>query len=266
MFGYSEQEWLATDSAAEWWHTFVHPEDVVELERSGVMDLERAGGSYQAQYRILCADGSHRWVADHVAQVVDEQGRPWFRQGLIQDITDRVQAERDLDAQLHLHQTLVEQLPMVTFVTDLDGAPLYVSPQVEDLMGLRVEQWSQMTSADRMGYIRPDDRSAAQSRIGPVYAGLADSYDVQVRMVTPSDEIRHVHLKANVVFDSTGARTAVQGAMIDVTALRSAERRSREVMAALVNAVEAEQARIATELHDDTGAAAGGAADEGAAC
>ena len=44
----------------------------------------------------------------------------------------------------------------------------------------------------------------------------------------------------------------VQGVIVDLTALREAERRSREVTAALVNAAEAEQARIATELHDDT--------------
>ena len=46
--------------------------------------------------------------------------------------------------------------------------------------------------------------------------------------------------------------TEVQGVIVDLTALRMAELRSHEVTAALVNAAEAEQARIATELHDDT--------------
>ena len=252
MFGITPEEWFAPQDAAGWWEAFVHPDDLVVLERQGIMEKERRNEAYQAQYRMRCGDGSYRWIHDQVAPLLDGEGRPRFRQGLVQDITDRVNAERELESQRHLYQTLVEQLPVISFVTDTDGSPVYVSPQLEDVLGLTREQWSEMSPSERMAFVHPEDRPAAEAKVAPVYRGQAESYDVQVRMLTQTQELRYVHLKAAVVRDADGVPTAVQGAMIDVTALRVAERRSREVMAALVNAVEAEQARIATELHDDT--------------
>ncbi len=252
MFGYTPEQWFAPVGERQWYEQFAHPDDVGSILH--VTETAAAVGSLECliTYRIRHADGSYRWISDEMTLVTDDTGVPLWRQGIIRDITDQVNAEADRDRQRHLYQTLVEQIPLVTFVTEPSGAPLYVSPQLEAIMGLSPEQWLSMSAAERLSMIHPDDLAVSQQAIGAVYAGRADSYDVHVRMLRPDGQERHVQLMARSVRGSGAEVTAVEGAMIDTTALHAAERRSREVMATMVNAVEAEQARIAAELHDDT--------------
>ena len=252
MFGYTPEQWFAPAGERQWYEQFAHPDDVESILQ--VTETAAATGSLECliTYRIRHANGSYRWISDEMTLVTDDAGVPLWRQGIIRDITDQVNAEAERDRHSHLYQTLVEQIPLVTFVTEPSGAPLYVSPQLEAIMGLSPEQWLSMSAAERLRMIHPDDLAVSQQAIGAVYAGQADSYDVHVRMIRPDGQQRHVQLMARSVRGSGAEVTAVEGAMIDTTALHAAERRSREVMATMVNAVEAEQARIATELHDDT--------------
>ena len=73
----------------------VHPDDrerVAEAIRSAVAQ----GGPYHAEYRIVRADGSMRWV-DGVGQVFrDRDGRSSHMVGVCSDVTDRKQAEEAL--------------------------------------------------------------------------------------------------------------------------------------------------------------------------
>ena len=57
------------------------------------------------------------------------------------------------------YRLLVEQLPAVTYIAELgaNGRWLYVSPQIEDLMGYTAEEW--MASRNQwVEALHPDDR------------------------------------------------------------------------------------------------------------
>ena len=48
---------------------------------------------YNQEYRLLCADGSVRWVDDHTVVRRDAAGKVTHHEGLITDISQRHEAE-----------------------------------------------------------------------------------------------------------------------------------------------------------------------------
>jgi PAS domain-containing protein len=73
-------------------------------------------------------------------------------------------------------QELVERLPLVVYIDELDdkSSPLYISPQIAQLMGYSQEEW--LADADLFtASIHPDDRERVLGDISDRNAGLTGS-------------------------------------------------------------------------------------------
>lgn len=70
----------------------VHPADRARLAANAQAILVE-GGPYAGEFRILCPDGSERWLATRSDVVRDDAGRPIRMVGVNFDITDRKKAE-----------------------------------------------------------------------------------------------------------------------------------------------------------------------------
>ncbi len=96
QFGYQPEEFTSRKLS---FRSITHPDD---RERVGVeVDVHAAAGhrEYNQEYRVVCADGSVRWVDDHTVVRFDSAGQVTHHEGLITDITARKDAEdreRDL--------------------------------------------------------------------------------------------------------------------------------------------------------------------------
>ncbi len=76
---------------------------------------------WMADSRILTKQGEERWIADVSVELRDEQGKPIGSIGLLQDITERKQAEAVLGAERSLLRTLIDSLPDRIYVKDTAG-------------------------------------------------------------------------------------------------------------------------------------------------
>src|SRR3954451_12641323 len=222
----------------------VHPDDYPQ--QGG---LPRFGRTRSAEFRWIRPDGRTRWLRTVSAMLAGTDG---LVQALAFDVTAEMRAAEGLAQQRHRYQTLVEQLPVATFVTDAEGVLTYISPQIEPILGVTPEQLVGMSAEARQSFVVEDDRPLMERAGGRLYRGEADRYDIQLRMRNADGRTRHVHMIARDLRDGEGARLALQGVIVDVTDQRMAERRRREALEALVTAAEAEQTRISAELHDDT--------------
>jgi two-component system, cell cycle sensor histidine kinase and response regulator CckA len=122
-------------------------------------------------------------------------------------------------------RTLVEQLPVVTYVRGLEvpGSNVYASPQVEELLGYTPEEWE--TDPDLLGrIIHPDDRERVLAEALHLRE-TGEPFRAEYRYVARDGRIVWVYDETHLVRDATGKPRGVQGFLFDVTERKQAEER-----------------------------------------
>ena len=186
---------------------------------------------------------------------------------VVADITERLKAERELRDAEDRYRTLVEQIPAIVYidVTDGKGTTLYVSPQVEEFLGLTQEEWMQASFDLWLEHVHPDDRPQVVSAyLHTVESG--EPLDVEYRMVRRDGRVLWFSDQAQVLPENDGRLAQIHGVMLDITELKRAEAEvaqnidllqrtdleRRRLLSRLVSAQEEERRRIASDMHDDT--------------
>ena len=135
------------------------------------------------------------------------------------------------------YRTLVEQLPAVTFMAALNGEDneLYVSPQIESLLGFSQEEWL----GDPILWYRqlhPDDRVRWHTEFARTCAS-AEHFRDEYRFIARDGRVVWVHGEAQVIRDEAGDPLYLQGIAFDITerkwaeqALRESEERTRTIL------------------------------------
>jgi PAS domain S-box-containing protein len=87
------------------WESMIHPDDVLIPARQFHVVL--SGKASIVNYRIITKAGDIRWVRDHACPNWDEtQGKTTFIYGAIQDITNQVRSEKEIQRQMEAQLTL----------------------------------------------------------------------------------------------------------------------------------------------------------------
>jgi PAS domain S-box-containing protein len=81
------------------WATLLHPDDAERVKQMLWRYANRELASYQQEYRLRSKDGSYRWMFTRAVAQWDAQGKPVRMVGSNSDITERKQAEFDLQLQ-----------------------------------------------------------------------------------------------------------------------------------------------------------------------
>jgi PAS domain S-box-containing protein len=228
LLGYTPQEWLAEPS---FWADRLHPEDRREVVARFVRTAAR-GGRFDLTYRLLARDGGWVWVRDLGHAVTDTDGTPALLRGLIVEITGQKALEEEvLDAEARFRR-VVERLPAIVYLeavrTD-PGAPgqlLYVSPQVESILGFTPDEWMH----DPVAWARqfhPEDRERARREYERVERE-GGPLRIEYRMYTRAGDVRWFRDEAVLVRDETGDPRYWQGIMLDVTLEHELRERERE--------------------------------------
>ena len=119
-----------------------------------------------------------------------------------------------------VYRALVERQPAVAYLDTPSGDPIYVSPQIERLLGVSVERW--MHDMDSwVEIVHRDDRE----RVLAAYSQALEAgsrYEDEYRIVLPDGHVRWVQDVAETVVGENGERQ-VQGLITDVSERKRAE-------------------------------------------
>ena len=143
--------------------------------------------------------------------------------GVALDVTDRMWEQGSLFETEAKYRGLIETVPAVTYVDPLDewSDSLYVSPQVEDLLGCTPEQWLTDPKFWRR-HVHPDD----VDRVWNAYVRARDaasSYEQEYRMLHEDGHVVWVSERAVVLRDAGGRPWVIQGVIVDITERKLAE-------------------------------------------
>lgn len=123
MLGYNAQELREMSSFAE----FTHPDDVNQ-DLSLFQELVKGERpSYQMEKRYFRKDGQMVWGHLIASLIRDEQKRPLFVVGMVEDITQRKQFEQALAEERNLLRTLIDNLPDLVYVKDTESRLMLVN-------------------------------------------------------------------------------------------------------------------------------------------
>jgi len=198
----------------------IHPEDGERVEQLGAR-VRETGEAYTHQYRIVLRDGTTRWVEGRGVSSFEDGGMSM--RGTVQDITEHKSADEKLAEAEERYRTLVEQLPLGTYVRPLDMREpnIYASPQVEPMLGYPAEDW--MTNPDLLASIvHPDDRGrvlSQASHLRQTGVPVRDEY----RYVRPDGRVVWVQDETFAVAGEDGKPVCVQGYLLDITERKEAE-------------------------------------------
>jgi PAS domain S-box-containing protein len=149
------------------------------------------------------------------------------------------------------YRTLVEEIPAVTFMAALDEGinELYVSPQIEELLGFSQKEWLE-DPVLWFTRLHPEDRERWHLEFARTCA-TAEPFRSVYRFIARDGRVVWVHGEAKVFRDEDGRPLFLQGIAFDITAMKRAEEELKTLNATLEQRVAertAEAERRAQEL------------------
>ncbi|HNB36890.1 MAG TPA: GAF domain-containing protein [Anaerolineales bacterium] len=115
------------------------------------------------------------------------------------------------------YRTFVEQMPAAVYVDKLDGkgSSVFVSPQIETLFGIPMEEWLDGDVQLWQSFLHPDDREQALRE----YLSIDEPgqvYDLEYRIINRHGQLLWIADKGKVVETDLGERQ-LYGVMLDIT-------------------------------------------------
>jgi PAS domain S-box-containing protein len=219
MLGYPADRWKDVG----FFPSILHPDDR-ERVLTAIDDSLRAGGRTEDLYRLRDASGSYRWIADRSTLVHDERGRPLHVQGVLLDVTDAVDAERQAADAQRRYRSLIDELPLVTYVEDATdcGRTHFVSPQIAEFLGYPAERWLE----DKDFFFTVLDPAFHDAVRLDRVDGVIDGSN-EYRLLAADGSSRWIDSRRVTIRDDDGNPLYVQGFWVDVTERHELEEQLR---------------------------------------
>jgi PAS domain S-box-containing protein len=143
------------------------------------------------------------------------------------------------------YRTLVEQIPAVTYAAPSfqRGAPLYMSPQIEQLLGFPVAAWTtDPTIWERQ--VHPEDRLRVQAELA-TSQNDQKPFRCEYRMLAQDGHVVWVRDEAVLIYDARDRAPYSQGVLVNIT-----ERKQDEAQRAVILETLACRARELAALYE----------------
>jgi diguanylate cyclase (GGDEF)-like protein/PAS domain S-box-containing protein len=221
LLGITPAEWL---DGFDRWEERIHPDDRARVVGACERSIE-TGDPFRVEYRGLHANGSVVWIREEAVLIRDPDGTPRYWLGVMMDRSELVEAQVDLRAARSKYRALVEQIPAIVYVDVADASMVstYVSPQIEQILGVTPERY--LAEPDLWtSMLHPDDRDRAlETYVRGRDAGVP--FTMEYRLIAPDGRVVWFQDSAVVLTDEDGRPTSVQGVMLDVSERKHAEER-----------------------------------------
>ncbi len=166
-------------------------------------------------------DGTEVPVEIHVGEVEGSEGR--YLVMALRDVSAVHALEASRFQTAAKYEALVEGIPAITYIDPVDENEfsIYVSPQVNDMLGIKQEEWLSDHYAWRK-HVHPDDVDKAWADYVEAYTNR-ESLTHEYRMVHEDGHVIWVSDQAFIVRNENGEPWLIQGVIFDITERKNAE-------------------------------------------
>jgi PAS domain S-box-containing protein len=220
MLGFADSE---IENDATEWTKRVHPDDMPEVMATIQAHLDGKTSSAIVENRMLCKDGSWRWVLGRGMVVSrDATGQPLRMIGTNSDITERKQAEKALQ-RVHVMMERTENMAhLASFEWEVDANVVTWSPEMFRIFG-RDPALGIPNLEGQAALYTPE---STQMLFDAVSKAVSDGtpYEFELMTVQPDGEQRPCFVMGFPERDDNGRVIRLAGLVQDITERKKAER------------------------------------------
>ena len=162
------QQWLSytgltmEQAQGSGWMQALHPDDRAPATQTW-QESSRTGGNYEVEQRLRRWDGEYRWFLTRAQPVKDAEGNVLKWYGVNTDITERKQAEKEVELFFDL-------VPDLICIASTDGYFKKLNKEWERVLGYTQDE---LLSVPIVDFVHPDDRGATVREVARQAAGEA---------------------------------------------------------------------------------------------
>ncbi|MBP1714839.1 MAG: sensory transduction histidine kinase, partial [Deltaproteobacteria bacterium] len=267
IFGYEQ---LLPQWTYEMFLDHVLPEDRAAVDAKFRQAVKNQS-DWSFECRIRRSDGEIRWIWAAGRHWTDTEGKARRMAGIVQDITERKQAERKLEESERLYRAIGESIDYGIWVCDPEGRNIYASESFLNLVGITQDQCSDLGWGD---VLHPEDAGGTIAAWKECVT-TGGKWDIEHRYRGTDGKWHPILARGVPVRDEQGKVICWAGINLDISGLKKMEedlRKSRDELekrvqerteelmksqnrlqqlsSQLLLAQEKERKRVAVELHD----------------
>lgn len=216
MLGYEEQD-IGTTS--EEWRQRVHPDDLPQVLQSYQDHIIGRTSFYVTEQRLLCKDGSYKWILARAQALWDQEGNAIRMTGSHTDISEakaaaiqRKQAEEALRKSQEQLQAILDYSPAVIYLTDTQHRYQLINRKFESLFNTTITE-----------ILGKSVYESWQPEIAEVFVRnnqqvLDGGMPLEVEEFAPHEDGLHAYRTIKFpLYDASGVPYAVCGISTDIT-------------------------------------------------
>ncbi|MFA5328731.1 MAG: PAS domain S-box protein [Prolixibacteraceae bacterium] len=216
IIGYSETELLKFT-----FRDISHPDDLAN-DLTGIKKLMNKEISvYKTEKRYIRKDGQVIWGSLTVAATYDSEGQFLYNLGIIEDITHRKKAEKELKRLNDRISTATSSSLLGIWEWDMVNNQLVWDDQMYILYGLKIGD-SPGAYENWLKGVHPDDRDFTNQIIQQAIRGEIE-YNTEFRVVWPNGSVHWLKAAGQVFFDENNESIRMVGVNFDITERKNAE-------------------------------------------
>ena len=200
----------------------IHPEDCAGVLANRRRLIEAAGPSYAMEIRCLRKGDGIIWVKLHESLMRDGEGQPQCSIAVVEDITERRQAELALQESERRFRSMADSAPVMIWVAGPDRQCTFFSQGWLTFTGSTMEQ---ALGQGWMEKIHPDSRDHCEANFSAAFANRT-SFQTECRLKRSDGEYRWVLATGTPRFEPDGAFAGFVGSCTDISELKGAQERA----------------------------------------
>ncbi|MCC5629299.1 sensor histidine kinase [Nostoc sphaeroides] len=271
MLGYEDEE---ISNYLDEYLTRVHPDDLDWVTQAVQDHFAHKTPFYTTEYRVLCKDGTYKWILDRGQALWDDDDNVVRMVGSHTDITERKQAEEELSSLLNQLESNVElrtaeltriNQSLQAEITErqrieqalreseqrfraafhqaavgiahvaIDGRWLLVNQRLCDIVGYTSEELQLLTFQD---ITHPDDLNTDLKYIDDILADNIQTYSMEKRYFCKDSSIVWVNLTVSLMREPSGEPkyfiSVVEDISERIAALRDRQQWEQQIQASLL--------------------------------
>jgi len=201
--------------------SLIHPDDEAQV-RSEILQAVSAHRPFQLNYRVISRDGLVKWVMQQGTPIYTPDGEIEALEGVVIDITDRVEANRDLQVEKDRAEQYLDVASSIILALDRQGRVSRFNRKGTEVTGFTEAELAGLNWLDVM--VMPEHEAEVRALISQLNYNEKRTAYIEINSLSKSGETLLIGWELAPISDAHGNTTGILVSGEDLTGQRDVER------------------------------------------